>query len=355
MGEDPLALCGRALDGRFRVDSFVAEGGFGYVYRGVSLGDGREVALKFLKMHELDTDEMRAVVTEQFRAEAAVGERLSHPAAVPVVGHGVTTAARGEAPWVAFEWVRGRSLEADLDARWKAPPRAPAEVLPLIRPVLEALAEAHASGIAHRDLKPGNLMLTDAADGELPMRLLDFGISKVLLQEEKHLPTGMTVTRSAVVACSPDYAAPEQVSAGRTGPWTDVHQIALVLTEMLTHKRPYSGESVMALRTQAIAPERPTPGRHGVDVGAWEAVLEKALAIRPADRYPDAGALLAALDEALRPATTAGVPARGEAHAVVPERAPVTPTATARWLPAAVAVVLGLVALVMILLSVWRG
>ncbi|MBK6534638.1 MAG: hypothetical protein IPF99_35345 [Deltaproteobacteria bacterium] len=121
-------------------------------------------------------------------------------------------------------------------------------------------------------------------------------MSKVLELDERRLPTGMTATRSVTVFCSPENATPEQLSASRTGPWTDVYQFALVVTEMLTHQRAQRGDDLVEAQRDAMSPTRPTPAAHGVDVGTWEPVLARAVALRPADRYADAGQLLEALE-----------------------------------------------------------
>ena len=105
----------------------------------------------------------------------------------------------------------------------------------------------------------------------------------------------MAQTLTQMQAFSPDYAAPEQVSGMRTGPWTDVHALALLLCEMLTATVPFDGNDVMEMCSSVLSPRRPTPGQRGVDVGPWEAVLTRALALKPSDRYNNAGELLTAL------------------------------------------------------------
>lgn len=322
MSADPLRLVKTRFAGRYAVESYVAEGGFAYVYLGRRVDRDGVVALKLLKLEELESVEMRERMVEQFRAEASVISKLQSPAVVPVFDFDVSPLPDGTtAPWMALEWVAGITLDEELKAHWSSKPRSPAEVLRLMRPVLVALAEAHALGIAHRDIKPTNLMITGYAEARdddprhPPVRLLDFGISKVLQRDERHLPSGETMTRSATIACSVDYAAPEQVSGGRTGPWTDVYQLALVLTEMLTHHVPYAGDSAMAVRLQVLSPARPTPSRFGFDVGAWEPVLARALSMRAADRYADAGALLDALERALPEARSVATPGAAESTA----------------------------------------
>ena len=325
---DPFQLIGTLLDGKYRVDEAIAQGGFGVVYRGEHVRLKRPVAIKVLARQGDGSADAEALVA-QFHAEAELLTRLDHPAVVQVLDLGATAIPRGRtAPWMALEWVDGVTLLDDLRLREGDDPRTPTECLALMRPVLEALAQAHALGIAHRDVKPGNIMLVrdeedaranDSGEGtsfgprsaaKAPrvtarprVRLLDFGIAKVMRPDELRPSGGDTATGAGVGAFSMRYASPEQLSGARTGPWTDVHALALVLTQLLTHRQPYPGEEAVSVAAGVLADRRPTPALHDVDVGAWEPVLAKALALRPAERYQDAGALLAALDGALSRAT----------------------------------------------------
>jgi serine/threonine protein kinase len=138
-------------------------------------------------------------------------------------------------------------------------------------------------------------MLVRARRGEPGLRVLDFGIAKVMETGEE-AGSGQTATRTELSSYSLGYAAPEQVSQARTGPWTDVHALALIAVELLTGRRAYRSTDPVAIYADVLDRERPTPGRVGVDVGPWETVLARALALRPMERYPDADDLLAALE-----------------------------------------------------------
>ncbi len=305
MTDDVFELSGKMIDQKYRVDGVVARGGFGVVYRGEQVRLKRPVAIKVLAWSgdaAVPADE----IAEQFHAEAEVMAQLDHPAIVRVLDVGATPTAGGrDAPWIALEWVEGRTLHEELNGSSSVERRTPAECLALLRPVIEALALAHAHGIAHRDIKPSNIMLVTPpaeaarATGRPLVRLLDFGIAKVMAPDEIRPATGETATASKLSAFSARYAAPEQVSGSRTGPWTDVHAVALILSQMLTGHAPYPGDDALSVAARALAITRPTPRSSGVDVGAWEPVLARALALHPAERYPDAGALLAALDASL--------------------------------------------------------
>lgn len=317
MVDDAFGLVGRRLGGRYEIEAVVAAGGFGVVYRGSHVDLRRSVAIKVLTVRHENTGVQRAVFVDAFKAEAQRVAQLEHPAVVQVLDFGVSEMPSGESqPWMVLEWVEGQTLKADLQARREAGGRSPRECLALLRPVIEALALAHQRGIAHRDVKPANIMLPARREGELGLlgstmmpssRLLDFGIAKVMRPDDD---VEITATSEDVLAFTLSYAAPEQVGGKKTGPWTDVHAVGLVLTEMLTDRAPYgSGDKMSTLRA-VIGDVRPTPAQFGVDVGAWEPVIKRALSLTPAERFINAERLLDALEASLPHATkTDGAPA----------------------------------------------
>lgn len=308
---DCFGLVGQRLDNKYDVEAVVAEGGFGVVYRATHRTLHKPVAIKVLKVPADMSGATRAEFLAKFALEARTVASLEHPAIVRVLDFGACPMPKGEAaPWMSLEWLTGTTLEADLAAR-KGSPRSPSEVLALMQPVLDGMAMAHAEGIVHRDIKPANLMLVKDRSGDLRLRILDFGIAKLMGSEER-LSSGQTATQSTLHAFSLHAAAPEQISGTRTGPWTDVHALALLITEMLTGMEPYAGADATEVYAAVLGAQRPTPAKFGFDVGVWESVLARALSLRPADRYPDARALSEAL-AAHVPATVA----RGESGASV--------------------------------------
>lgn len=203
-------------------------------------------------------------------------------------------------PWMALEWIDGETLAHALDARRGRGGRSPREALALLEPVFDALAMAHARGVAHRDVKPANIMLPSgerAGRFGVAARLLDFGIAKTT--DPTTTSTGNTETTSPFQAYSLPYASSEQVSGMRSGPCTDVHALALILVELLTDAPPFAPGDRSALMQQVLSPSRPTPARHGVDVGPWEPVLARALSLQASERYAHAGEFLAALEQAI--------------------------------------------------------
>jgi len=290
---------GALFDGRFRIEERVAEGGFAVVYKAWQVALDRRVALKVLKPPRNQDEAGRAEFRDRFAIEARTIARLRHPHIVDVYDFSVATLASGELlPWMALEWLDGETLAAHLGKRKSAGSkgRDPAGAVEFLRPALEALAHAHEQGIAHRDIKPSNMMVVDGSAGS-SLRVLDFGIAKIMVDDQTP-NTGNTRTESAP-AFSPAYAAPEQVAFSRTGPWTDVHALGLVLSELMTDEAPFSDPDPNAhLFEQIMARSRPTPAAKGRDVGPFEPVLEKALALAPRDRFRSAGELLRALDDA---------------------------------------------------------
>ena len=291
------ALIGQTLQDKYRIDRVVGEGGFAVVYAGQHLTLDVPVAVKALMFHRDQSPEHRALLLSRFSAEAQILARLRHPNIVSVLDFGILNDdALGAVPWLVLEWCDGETLDAELRRRRRALPRLPQrsveEAWALMRPIVDAVAYGHSLGVAHRDLKPANVMLVPDRTGISP-RVLDFGIAKRV--EDTTSGSGETLTNSGAAMFTPGYAAPEQVAMVRTGPWTDVHALGLMFTEILTDERPYpTANGAVA----AVDPERPTPSRFGRDVGPLEPLLAKAVALRPGERYADAEQFLDALDSA---------------------------------------------------------
>jgi eukaryotic-like serine/threonine-protein kinase len=318
---DVFQLVGTTLEGRFAVERLVAEGGFGVVYRAQQTALERPIALKVLKTPARFDEEARTQFLASFAAEGKTIARITHPNIIHVYDFGVSVMPSGDrAAWIALEWLTGATLRDELLARRGRGGRSPAECLALLKPILSALALVHAAGVAHRDLKPANIMLVPTPAGTV-LKLLDFGIAKIMGADEAP-SSGHTRTRSDRVSFSPGYASPEQISNGRTGPWTDVHAMGLIFSEMLTDGAPFEAEEKGLLFQQILDRTRPTPSRHGIDVGAWEAVLSRALAVSSTERYRDAGELLRALEAVVPGASAARDGSRDDGDGSVRLRLP---------------------------------
>ena len=308
---DELGLEGTLLDGKHRVDRVAARGGFGVVYVGRHVRLDIPIAIKVLHLVRGLPAEDAADLVARFLTEARTVARLRHPGIVTVLDSGVLHSEQVPTglPWMVLDWCDGETLESALKRRRGRGGRSPTEVLDLLRPALQAIAAAHAQGVAHRDIKPSNIMLARGPQGTTA-RVLDFGVSKIVAPDERP-GRGITTTNSGFRAFSYSHASPEQLSGARTGPWTDVYALGLLLTECLTDRLPYPTLDAGELYKLAVGEVRPTPAKFGIDVGPWEAVIARAVALRPADRFENAGDLLNALESALpRASEPAGEPRR---------------------------------------------
>ncbi|MFO0624073.1 MAG: protein kinase [Polyangiales bacterium] len=244
--------------------------------------------------------------------------RLDAPALARPTAWGVT----GAWVWSVRAWVAGEALTAVLAQRAGAA-HSPGASLSLLRGVMQGLAAAHRAGLAHRDLTPDNLVHT--GDPDDPLRLVDFDTARLGEAGDGAAEGGTSTHRPHAV--TPRYAAPEQLAQGRTGPWTDVHALALLLTELLTGRTAYRALDGPGLLPEVFAEVRPTPGRVGVAVGPWEAELARALHRRVTARHADAGALLDALTRTVDAADAAFA---ASAHAQETPWSPARPAPTVR-------------------------
>jgi formylglycine-generating enzyme required for sulfatase activity/serine/threonine protein kinase len=312
---DTLRLVGRTIADKYAVESVVGEGGFAIVYRATHLIWKRPVALKVFKVLGDFSEADRKKLLDEFVQEGSLLADLSARTAAIVQARdiGMLDVAGGErVPYMVLEWLEGATLEAVLanERNEGAPLRTPAEVVHLLHPAAEALALAHRKGIAHRDIKPGNLFVIGDARGDGTVKLLDFGIAKVVSDAQK-MAGSFTKTSGKVTSFTPAYGAPEQFSrtVGSTGPWTDVFSLALIVVEALTGREPLEGDDYVQLAVASANPDRrPTPRTLGADVSdEVEAVIAKALAIKPTDRYETAGEFWNALRQAVAMAPMRGM------------------------------------------------
>jgi eukaryotic-like serine/threonine-protein kinase len=304
---DPLQLVGTVIADKYAVERVVGEGGFAIVYRATHRVWQRPVAIKvFRALGGLARDRHKDLV-ESFVQEGRLLAELSERSAAICQARDVgllTTSDGLDIPYMVLEWLEGRSLDAVLaeERRAGVPPRSPEAAVALLEPAAEALALAHKKGIAHRDVKPANIFIIGDPRVEPTVKLLDFGIAKVV-QDAQRDAGSFAKTQGVMSSFTPAYGAPEQFSRaqGATGPWTDVFALALILTELLTHQAPLLGDDLTQLAFAAMDTQRrPTPRAFGVPVPeAVEAVLRRALAVKVQDRYASMGEFWTALRSAL--------------------------------------------------------
>ncbi len=303
---DALGLIGTTVAEKYAIEAVVGQGGFATVYRATHVLWKRTVAVKvFTALGEV-AKEQRQRLLDDFIREGALLADLSERSTAICQARDVgsfATASGDTVPYMVLEWLEGRTLEALLeDERARgAPLRSLEATVRFLEPIAVALALAHKKGIAHRDVKPANVFVLDdpsggASDEPPALKLLDFGIAKVVQDVQR---MGFGKTAGHITSFTPLYGAPEQFdrNVGATGPWTDVFALALILTEVVAGREPMQGDSLVQLAVAASDPNRrPTPRTLGVAISnEAEAVFQKAVAVRPSDRYATVGEFWAAL------------------------------------------------------------
>jgi formylglycine-generating enzyme required for sulfatase activity/serine/threonine protein kinase len=297
---DPLNLVGTTVGEKYDIEAVVGEGGFGIVYRAMHRIWKQPVAIKCFKALMDVAPDVREALLKDFIQEGALLTQLSGRTASIVQARDVgtfVTPSGASVPYMVLEWLEGMTLEAMLEAErvrlghdggaaWPIE-----KVIVLLEPVAAALEVVHRRGIAHRDMKPANIFVLAPETDEMHVKVLDFGIAKVVQSAAEQ--GSFTKTGGKVTSFTPAYGAPEQFSRaqGATGPWTDVYALALVMTEMLIGRAPLEGDDFIQLGMATADPNRrPTPGAFGVHLpGGLEAVFQRALAVKTGDRFATAG------------------------------------------------------------------
>jgi PAS domain S-box-containing protein len=279
------ALPGTVLEGKYRLDEQIGFGGFGTVYRGTHLALDRQIAVKVFRP---TAGNDAAIAVERFRLEGISAARLSHPNAIRVLDSGVS--ADGIA-YLVMELLQGHSLAEELRQRKYLPPR---RCFKIAESVCAALGEAHELGIIHRDIKPQNVFLHQAPEGEV-VKVLDFGIAKLRADDAAEDQAGLTAT--GLLIGTPLYMAPERLSNKPYDGRSDVYSVGVMLYEMLCGTVPFPAGSLGLLGVvRGHLESTPPPLRLPTSVVAAfvEAVALRALAKDP-DRRPTAREFAAAL------------------------------------------------------------
>ena len=268
----------------YRVEAELGRGGMGIVYRALDSKLGRAVAIKVLPSDATADPERH----QRFVQEARSASALNHPNIVTIYEIGNDDGTT----FIAMELVDGTPLDRLIGGA----PMPVATALDYAVQSAAALEAAHASGIVHRDIKPANIVVT--RDGRV--KVLDFGLAKLVERAASDATLTALATRPGAVMGTPAYMSPEQAQGERVGAWSDVFSLGGVLYEMLTGRRPFAGSSDAGLVT-AILRDPPAPLRAArADTPAdVDAIVTRALAKDPKDRYPDAGVMRADLAAAL--------------------------------------------------------
>jgi serine/threonine protein kinase len=326
----------RILAGRYRLERKLAQGAMGQVYEAEHLAVGSRVAVKVMQPSQRDV----GVAFQRFHKEARILGAVKHPNAVLITDFDVDRRGDVEIAFLVTELLRGRSLAALLDEQRQLHID---EVARIISPLCDALEEAHAQGIIHRDLKPSNVFLERLRDGSEIVKVLDFGIAKLLakkgagpapvelpslgtdadlraeilsaLDEEAvdtptvtgrharsdHPPSsGPASTYAGLMVGTVPYMAAEQMTGDRVTRRSDVHALAVIIFEMLAGQLPFDGDDDDVIN-QKLADERPSLRDLGVDVDAdLDAVLRQAFAVDAEARPERVGVLAEAVANASR-------------------------------------------------------
>jgi serine/threonine protein kinase len=279
------------LLGPYRLLRKLGEGGMGVVYLGFDDALERRVAIKVLRLPERGGERAAATQARRFLREARSAARINHPNVVTIYGVGGEKAAR---PYIAMEYVEGGSLSEHLRQSGPMPWR---EATRAVRDALRGLAAAHARGVIHRDIKPGNLMRARGADGEGVVKLVDFGLARVV---SGPISDGELTFPGAFVG-SPSYSSPEQISGapvidGRA----DLYGLAASWYVLLAGQPPFVEEDPADVMQRHLREPFPDVRRLAPTVPeAVQEAIARASRKEPDERYESAPQMLAAVEEAL--------------------------------------------------------
>ncbi len=256
----------------------IGEGAFGTIHRAIQPGIGREVAVKVIRRRYANDPEF----IRRFEAEAQTIARLEHPYIVPLYDYWRDP----EGAYLVMRLLRGGNLLASLEGGpWGVEP-----TLKMLDQIASALAAAHRQGIVHRDIKPANVLFDEAGNAYLS----DFGIAK-------NLTGDMRLTAVGAIMGTPDYISPEQLLNDPVSPQSDLYSLGAVLYETLTGEKPFPDASLaMIIQKQLNEPIPPVSASRSDLPRQIDAVIQRATAKRPRDRYPDVLAMAEAFRQATR-------------------------------------------------------
>jgi serine/threonine-protein kinase len=304
--ESPESFVGRVIDGKYRVEGFIAQGGMGAVYRARHILLGDEVVIKTLR------SEMRsnAEWLKRFQREGKAARAFRHPNAVTV--YDLSSGSDGQV-YMVMEYVEGHTLDKELQMRGRFTPEEAVEVL---EPVADVLDAAHARGVVHRDLKPENIMLGSDGRGGTVVKVLDLGIAKIVGGDV--LATGATsLTMVGQILGTPYYMSPEQWGElprdgnAEVDGRTDVYSLGVIFFELAAGRKPLVGTTLPELRQKHVSSPLPslTEAAPGVSEEFGRAV-ERAMSKDRGDRPQTAGAFVEEVRAAL------GLPPRARVRGI---------------------------------------
>lgn len=273
---------GSVVAGQYRLKQRMGSGASGVIYEAVRLSDNLPVAIKLLRAAAAHD----AVASDRLRREAEALGLAWHPHVVELIDHGHLPDGT---TYLVMELLRGESLASRLKTQKTL---TSAQLLPIVIQVGEALSAVHAAGVVHRDLKPSNIFLARAADGNgESVKLLDFGIARVEWEE-------MRITNMGSPLGTPGYMSPEQENGGEIDARSDIFALGAVIHECLLGYPPKSrrsGHWRVGVKASSSPPDSGLHKAAAVIPPPWDALLAKAMAAAPSDRYPDARSFVQAV------------------------------------------------------------
>ena len=262
----------RLLGERYELDGVVGRGGMAEVYRAHDIRLDRTVAIKTLRI-DLARDQ---TFQARFRREAQSAASLNNPSIVAVYDTGEDMATGLPVPYIVMEYVDGRTVRDLLQADHRL---LPERALEIVDGVLGALDYSHQSGIVHRDIKPGNVMVTRNGD----IKVMDFGIARAMSDNQA------TMTQTAQVIGTAQYLSPEQARGERVDARSDLYSTGCLMYELLTGRPPFTGDSPVAIAYQHVRENPVPPSVVDPEIPSWaDAIVLKAMAKDRADRYQSA-------------------------------------------------------------------
>jgi len=288
----------QVLGERYEIGGVLGRGGMAEVHRGRDLRLGREVAVKVLRS-DLARDPSFQV---RFRREAQASASLNHPAIVAVYDTGEDRTSNGATPYIVMEYVEGETLR---DVLRREGHLSPERAMSLSADICGALDFSHRNGIVHRDVKPGNVMITPQGS----VKVMDFGIARAVSD------SAATMTSTAAVIGTAQYLSPEQARGESVDARSDVYSLGCMLYELVTGAPPFTGDSPVAVAYQHVREDPKLPSSINPEIPPeLDAILLKAMSKNPANRYQSAADMRNDLLRALAGQRVEATPVMGDAE-----------------------------------------
>ncbi len=270
----PDDYIGKMVAAKYRVEQMIGEGGMGKVYKATQVALDKPVVLKVLRQALLGDERTVA----RFQREAKAASRLNHPNSISVLDFGQ---AEDGAMFIAMEYVQGKDLHNILSREWPLPE---SRVIRIMGQVLSALADAHGAGVIHRDLKPENIMVEQRRNEADFVKVLDFGIAKIVDGTDEE---GPALTRAGFVCGTPEYMSPEQARGAKLDHRSDLYAVGVILYQLTSGMLPFDSDSAVGFATKHLTevPLPPSKRRPDAKISpSMERLITKALAKNPDDR-----------------------------------------------------------------------